>query len=67
MDRANLIDVAKHNLLHRLVLENLAHDTAISAANNENLLRVRVARQRNVGDHLLIPIPSWASASIHGT
>ena len=67
MDGTNLIDVAKHDLLHRLVLENLAHDTAISTANNENLLGVRVARQRNVGDHLLIPIPSCASASIHDT
>ena len=55
MDKTNLIDVAKHDLLHRLVLENLAHDTAISTANNENLLRVRMARQWNMSDHLLVP------------
>ena len=49
-----LIDVAKHDLLHGLVLEHLAHDTAVTAADNENFLWVWVARQRYVCDHLLV-------------
>ena len=50
----NLVDVAEHNLLHRVVLEDLAHGTSVSTANQKDFLGVGVAGQRNVGDHLLI-------------
>ena len=52
--QTHLIDITENDLLYRLVLKNLPRDTAITAANNEHLLGVRVARKRDVRDHLLV-------------
>ena len=60
-DATNLIDVAQHDLLDRLVLEDFAYDTAIAAANDEHLLGIWVARQRDMRDHLLVPNSSRLS------
>ena len=49
-----LVDVAEDDLLHGGVLEHLADDAAVAAADDEHLLRVWVARERDVGDHLLV-------------
>ena len=35
--RAHLIDIAQRTLLHRFVLQYLAHGTAITATNNQYL------------------------------
>jgi len=52
--RDGLVDVDEDDLLDRGVLEHLADDTAVAAADDEHLLRVRVRGHRDVGDHLLV-------------
>ena len=49
-----LIDVAKNDLLHRGVFEDLAHDAPITTADNEHLFWVWVASEGNMGDHFLV-------------
>jgi hypothetical protein len=52
--RDGLVNVDEDDLLDRGVLEHLADDTAVAAADDEHLLRVRVRGHRDVGDHLLV-------------
>lgn len=49
-----LINVAEGGLLDALVLDNLTEDTAVAAANNQDLLGVGVGVHGEVGDHLLV-------------
>ena len=49
-----LIDVAKNGLLDTLVLDNLSEDTAVTTANDQDLLGVGVGHHAEVGDHLLV-------------
>lgn len=49
-----LVDVAQDGLLDGLVLDDLAQDTAVTAANDQHLLGVRVRVHGQVGDHLLV-------------
>jgi hypothetical protein len=60
--RRHLVDVAEDDLLDGRVLERLADDAAVAAANDEDLLRVRVAGHREVTDHLLVPAPRVSRA-----
>lgn len=49
-----LVDVAEHGLLDAVVLDDLAEDTAVTAADDEDLLGVGVGHHAQVGDHLLV-------------
>jgi hypothetical protein len=49
-----LIDVAEDGLLDALVLDDLTEDTAVTTANDENLLGVGVGVEGKVSDHLLV-------------
>ena len=55
-DSTDLIDVAEDDLLDRVMLQNFAHDAAVTATDDKDLLWVWVTCQRNVGDHLLVPV-----------
>ena len=50
------VDVAEDGLLNTLVFDNLTEDTTVAAADDEDLLRVRVGVERKVGDHLLVAV-----------
>ena len=64
VDGTNLIDVAEDDLFDRVVFENFTDDTTISAADDENLFRVWVACEREMGNHLLISEKGGISAVI---
>lgn len=49
-----LVNVAEGSLLDALVLDNLTEDTAVAAADNQDLLGVGVGVHSEVGDHLLV-------------
>ena len=49
-----LVNVAEDGLLDGLVLDDLTEDTAVTATNDEDLLRVGVGVHGEVGDHLLV-------------
>jgi hypothetical protein len=51
---AYLVDLADGDRLHARVLDDLANDTAITAADDEHMLRIRVREERQVSDHLLV-------------
>jgi hypothetical protein len=50
----HLVNVAEDGLLDALVLDDLAEDTAVAAANDKHLLGVGVRVHGQVGDHLLV-------------
>ena len=50
----SLVNVAQSGLLDAVVLDNLAQDTAVAAADDEDLLGVGVRVHGQVGDHLLV-------------
>lgn len=52
-----LVDVAKNGLLDTVVLDDLAEDTTVTAADNKNILGVGVGVHGKVGDHLLVAGP----------
>lgn len=49
-----LVNVAEDGLLDALVLDDLTEDTTVAAANDQDLLGVRVRVHGEVGDHLLV-------------
>jgi hypothetical protein len=49
-----LINVAEDSLLDALVLDDLTQHTTITAANDKDLLGLRVRVHGQVGDHLLV-------------
>lgn len=49
-----LVDVAENSLLDGLVLDDLAEDTAVTTADDEDLLGVGVGVHGEVGDHFLV-------------
>jgi len=49
-----LVNVTEGGRLNTVVLDDLAEDTAVAAADDQDLLRVRVGVQGQVGDHLLV-------------
>lgn len=49
-----LVNVAEDGLLDALVLDYLTEDTAVAAANDQDLLGVGVRVHGEVGDHLLV-------------
>jgi hypothetical protein len=51
-----LVNVAKGDLLDRLVLEGLTDDTTVTATDDKDLLGVGVRVDGEVGDHLLVPV-----------
>ena len=53
-----LINVAENDLLDSGVLEDLTDDTAIAATDGKYSLGIRMADQRMVGDHPLVPSPT---------
>lgn len=53
---SDLVDVAQDNFLNRVVLQDLPDDAAIAASDDEHFFWVGVAREREMGDQLLIPI-----------
>lgn len=46
LSNTNLVNVAKNDVFHDVVLEHLPDDTTIAATNDEHLLGIRVARER---------------------
>ncbi|CDN42600.1 hypothetical protein BN871_BO_00020 [Paenibacillus sp. P22] len=48
------VDVDKHDPLDLLMLEDLAHDAAVAAADHEHLLRIRMRVEGRVSDHLMV-------------
>lgn len=50
----SLINVAEDGLLDTVVLDNLTEDTAVTTADNEDVLGVGVRVHGKVGDHLLV-------------
>lgn len=61
-----LIDVAKDGFLDALVLDNLTQDTAVTAADDKNLLGIGVGVHGKVGDHLLVATPRKIGQSDSG-
>lgn len=53
---SDLVNVAQDNFLNRVVLQDLPDDAAIAASDDEHFFWVGVAREREMGDQLLIPI-----------
>ncbi|KAJ0158712.1 hypothetical protein CTA2_11045 [Colletotrichum tanaceti] len=53
-DAIHLVNVAKNGLLDTLVLDDLAENAAVTAADDEDLLGVGVRVHGEVGDHLLV-------------
>ena len=49
-----LVDVAEHGLLDTVVLDDLAQDAAVAAADDQHVLGVGVREHAQVGDHLLV-------------
>lgn len=49
-----LVNVTEDSLLDALVLDDLAENTTVTAADDEDLLGVRVGVHGQVGDHLLV-------------
>jgi len=49
-----LVNVAEHRLLDAVVLDDLAKDTAVPAADDQDLLWVGVGVHGKVGNHLLV-------------
>jgi len=49
-----LIDVAEDSLLDALVLDDLTQHTTVTAANDKDLLGLRVRVHGQVGNHLLV-------------
>jgi hypothetical protein len=49
-----LVDVAEHGALDAVVLDDLAQDAAVAAADDEDVLGVGVREHAQVGDHLLV-------------
>ena len=49
-----LVNVAENSLLDTLVLDDLAQDTAVTTANDQDLLGVGVGVHGKVGDHFLV-------------
>jgi hypothetical protein len=62
-EATNLINIAQHNLLNRVVLEHFSHNTTITSTNNKHLLRVGVTCHRKVADHLLVTT-LWSDLSL---
>jgi hypothetical protein len=58
-----LVNVAENGLLDTVVLDDLTEDTAVTTADNENLLGVGVGVHGKVSDHLLVAMPMSASHS----
>lgn len=56
-----LIDVAEDSFFDTLVLDDLTQNTAITTADDKNLLGIGVGIHSKVGNHLLIARPkiSW--------
>lgn len=52
----NLINVAENGLLDGVVLDNLTENTAVTTANDKNLLGVGMGVHGKVGDHLLVAV-----------
>jgi hypothetical protein len=59
-----LVDVAENSLLDAVVLHNLTEHTAVTATNDQDVLGVWVGVHGEVGDHLLVAIPSSAMAHV---
>jgi hypothetical protein len=53
----HLINVAENSLLDAVMLDNLAEHASVTAADNQDVLRVGMGVHGEVGDHLLVPIP----------
>lgn len=53
---SDLVNIAQDNFLDRVVLQDLPDDAAIAATDDEHFFGVGVARERKMGDHLLISI-----------
>ena len=51
-----LVDVTEYDMLDDIVLQDFTHNTTVATTNDENLLRVRVTSEREVGDHFLVAI-----------
>jgi hypothetical protein len=49
-----LVDIAEDGLLDRVMLDHLAEDTAVTTADDEDVLGVGVGVHGEVGDHLLV-------------
>jgi hypothetical protein len=49
-----LVNVAQGDVLDGLVLEDFTNDTAVAAADDEDVFRVRVGGHGQVGDHFLV-------------
>ena len=59
----SLVDVAESGLLDTVVLDDLTEDTAVTTADDQDLLGVGVGVHGQVGDHLLVAISSSAKDS----
>lgn len=52
--RFYLVNVAENSFLDRLVLDDLAEDTAVTTADDKDFLGVGVGVHGEVGDHFLV-------------
>lgn len=59
-----LVNIAQDRLLDHLVLNHLAENTAVAAADHKHLLRVRVRIHRKVRDHFLVSSPPSVSRRV---
>ena len=50
-----LIDITEDRFFNGVVLDNLAQNTAVTAANDQDFLRIWVCVHGQMCDHLLIP------------
>ena len=50
-----LVDITQDDVLDSVVLEDFTHDATVTTSNDQYPLRVWMARQWEMGDHLLVP------------
>lgn len=59
---SNLVNVAQDDFFDRVVLQDLSDDATITASDDEHFFRVRVGCEREMCDHLLVPISLYISS-----
>jgi hypothetical protein len=57
MPPAHLVNVAENSLLDAVMLDDLAEYTAVTAADDQNVLGIGVRVHGEVGNHLLVSMP----------
>lgn len=60
---ADLVNVDQGDFLNRLVFQGLSNNTSITTTNDQDRLGVRVRSDRDMSDHLLVPVDQLLPSS----